>query len=60
MNIELALDRNDEPLGPGDRVWLMACWVNDRGARDPWSEPVRWRMSYGQLSGGVGAARQAA
>jgi hypothetical protein len=32
---------------PGERVWLLACWVNDRGERGPWSEPTSWVMLHG-------------
>lgn len=38
----------------GERVWLTACWVNDRGERGPWSEPVDW-----WVNGGVGVNQQA-
>lgn len=27
-------------LAPGTKVWVTACWVNARGERGPWSEPV--------------------
>lgn len=41
---------------PGQRVWLMACWVNDRGERGPWSEPVGWWVRYGLPITGLGRA----
>lgn len=41
---------------PGERVWLMACWVNDRGERGPWSEPVGWWVWQGLPITGLGGA----
>ena len=27
-------------LRPGTKVWVTACWINDRGEQGPWSEPA--------------------
>lgn len=40
---------------PGDPVRLVACWVNERGDRGPWSKPTTWRVSYGFMIGKLGA-----
>lgn len=40
---------------PGDPVWLVACWVNERGEQGPWSDPTAWRVNYGFMMGKPGA-----
>lgn len=41
---------------PGERVWVQACWVNDRGERGPWSEAAGWWVRYGLPMTGLGRA----
>lgn len=53
---------------PGEQVWLVGSWMNDRGEQGPWSPPVPGRVDYGGgpavagASGipGVGGMRRAA
>lgn len=49
-----------EAARPGDRVWLIACWVNDRGERGPWSEPACWWVSHECLLVSPGVVLKAA
>lgn len=47
---------------PGEQVWLVGSWMNDRGEQGPWSPPVPGRVDYGvaPVVAGVGRMRRAA
>lgn len=57
---KLPRDEQGQPLRAGQRVWLIACWVNERGERGPWSQPLDWRVDYSHVVREGGVSRRAA
>ncbi|HSH95149.1 MAG TPA: hypothetical protein VK968_13440 [Roseimicrobium sp.] len=53
-SVTLAIDVSRFRLRPGERVWVRACWQNDRGI-GPASDPVATRVMDGMVMPSVAA-----